>query len=297
MRFPGISFFENMVVDLGSEGEPPMQLNPHTGGKRDVRRLEVSEAEAEVHVHVVRERNWHVVDFSVPDLTEERVVPLHTARFADGAEAGHDSALGLPGSFRGEPATEREARLAAASECDREGKVGLWEWSRIAHVSDEGAVPAEMWGVYSESQERQIEEAFRAGEPGVTVSVGIRTYEVTFRGANGGRQEDKTMRKRRLVRRRVMTRERREAELAAGAATTQDPSLANGDCAICCTSFAETEAVPVVRLPGCNHCFHGACVQQLADERGTCPFCRAEVDWATALAPHARSLPRHRGYG
>merc|ERR1711879_1062521 len=58
-----------------------------------------------------------------------------------------------------------------------------------------------------------------------------------------------------------------------------------GECAVCFADFAETPTLPVVRLPDCGHCFHGACVQELADKRGLCPICRSTVNWKAAFRP------------
>lgn len=283
VRLAGLGgVFECLIVDLGRDSESPTQFNPLTGGRRDVRRLELAQESTQVSVHVIRERGWRVADFPVPNLTEERLLLLH-GDTPKGGDTGRGCRHGATDD------TGEKERLAAAEECDREGLVALWEWCRVpASAPDD--VPPDMWGVYGEEQDRAIELAFRAGASGVQISVGIRNYEVTFRGANGGRQEDKAMRKRRLVRRRAVTHEQREEALNAAAnETNENPELADGECAICCTAFAETAAVPVVRLPGCGHCFHGACVQHIADKRGTCPFCRAEVDWKVALTPQARA--------
>lgn len=289
VRLAGLGgVFECITIDLGTDDQSATQFNPMTGGRRDVRRAVVDEDQDEVEVHVVRERGWRLVDVAVPDLTEPRILRLgHRASAGGGGEDGRGARP--RGGPPVDPVAEREARLAAAESCDRAGLVGLWEWCRIpATEGDE--VPQDMWGVYGEDQDSAIEEAFRSGAPSVALSIGIRSYEVTFRGASGGRQEDKAMRKRRLVRRRQATATEREAALGAAACETNEET-ADGECAICCASFAETAAVPVVRLPDCGHCFHGACVQHIADRQGTCPFCRAEVDWAAALMPQARRVP------
>lgn len=273
VRLTGLGgLFECIVIDLGAG----TQHNPLTGGKRDVRRLVVRDDATEARVNVYRDRGWRIAENPVVEVTEERVLRL---RAADDEAGGGDA----------DEVEGREQRLAAAAACKRDGLVGLWEWCRVPAAEPEG-VPRDMWGVYSEEQDRAIEEAFCVGSPGVCVTIGIRNYEVTFCGTSGGRQEDRGMRKRRLVRRRLVQPAQREAELCAAVRETNaDPELADSECAICCASFAETAAIPVVRLPGCGHCFHGACVQHLADMRGTCPFCRAEVDWVTALAPCART--------
>merc|ERR1712211_171665 len=107
-------------------------------------------------------------------------------------------------------------------------------------------------------------------------------------GAGFARQVDEVLHKRRLVRRRMTMQQEclRALEPAA-------PEVARGQesCPICCVDFAESAAMPVLELPGCQHVFHTACAQQLADNGSTCPCCRAEVDWA-ALGLTARRRRR-----
>lgn len=270
VRLAGLGgIFECLVIDLGTDDDDlAIQVNPMTGGRRDVKRIIFPDGQAELQLHVCREKGWRFADFSVPGLTEARVVRL--------VEDG------------GPTEADKEARFAAAEACDRDGLRALWEWCKLP-VSDPHSVPEDMWAVYGEEHNQAIEDAFRVGAPSVQISIGIRNYEITFRGVSEGRQEDKAMRKRRLVRRRTVTPTEREFLLSTDTNATVDPDLADEECAICCVAFAETPAMPVVRLPGCGHCFHGACVQHIADKGGTCPFCRAEVDWAEALRPQARA--------
>merc|ERR1740139_2073657 len=125
-------------------------------------------------------------------------------------------------------------------------------------------------------------------KPSMPVSIGIRSYELIFETPEGGRQVDHAMKKRRFVRRRLVT-PKEQVEMLKSAASDEvvalSPELADMECAICADSFKDTPTVHVVKLAPCGHCFHGACVQHLADRRGTCPFCRGEVDWQAALAP------------
>jgi len=235
---------------------------------------------------VLHNRGWHMSE-SATDNTEDRMLDLNVAETGD-AILRHGSGGGwrMP---KEEPVAAKEARLGTVKACDEAGLVGIWEWSRtLGGKADE--VPPEMWGLYGEEQDAAIEKVFRTGEPSVQIAIGIRTYEITFHGANGGKQEDKAMKKRRLVRRQNVTSEnRKEALSAAAGETNADPGLADEECSICCDGFAETPSIPVVRLPGCGHCFHAPCIQHIADKRGPCPFCRAKVDWMEAMRPSGRT--------
>jgi len=280
--------FESIIVDLGSSDQQPSQLNPLTGGRRDVRRLLVPDGTPTTVVHIIKARGWRLAEFPVSDLTEERMLRILQDASPVAGSVGRAGSWRAGGCF--DPVADKEARLAAARACDQAGLVGLWEWCRTLDY-DPASVAADMWGNYGDEQDAVIEAAYRAGAPNVQISVGIRNYEIQFRGASGGRQEDKAMRKRRLIRRRAVTKEQRATSLEGPTAeTNENPELADQECAICCIPFAETAAVPVVRLPECGHVFHGACIQHIADRQGTCPFCRAQVDWVTALTPQARVL-------
>lgn len=281
--------FEHVGVDLGEGEDQPLQFNVQTGGRRDVRRVEVSQHDQEVVVHIVQERGWRIADFSAPGLTEERRASLA------GHPGGGDGGDGVPPSPSTKPFTavdevqEGADRAAQAAEDEKSGLVALWQWSKVANITDPESVPEELWGIYSEEQNTDIEAAYAAGNSQAAVGVGIRTYEISFRGLAGGRQVDKGMRKRRMVRRRAVTVAQRDAVLSADAAQVTNENIdLEADCAICVTCFAETPSVPVVTLPGCGHRFHGACIQQIADEGGLCPFCRATVDWDAALSLPAR---------
>merc|ERR1712196_400063 len=112
------------------------------------------------------------------------------------------------------------------------------------------------------SQNDDIEQAFRTQKPSIVISVGIRSYTIAFGPEQGfSRQVDSLLKKKRLVRRRLVSQEDCERLLQPAA-----PSVAYGEdtCAICCIEFFETASMPVVRLPRCGHTFHSACVQQLA---------------------------------
>jgi len=278
VRLAGLGgVFENIIVDLGGGDVLPTQRNTRSGGKRDVRRLCVPEEQQETRVHVKQDRGWRMAE-EAADQTEERVLRLH-----GGPLASREDQVHWPRRSGVDEAAERELRLATARACDRAGLVGLWEWCRIP-ASDPDGVPADMWGVYSDEQDSAIELAFRAGSPSVQITIGIRNYVITFFGESYGKQEDKAMRKRRLVRRQMVSQEKRQDALTAVAKVATEEA----ECGICCESFADTPAMPVVRL-SCGHAFHGACVQHIADKRGPCPFCRAKVDWRDAMTPQAHS--------
>lgn len=281
--------YESLAIDLGEL----QQVNHATRGKRDVRRYEVQSGATELTVTVVKERNWKIANFPVAGLTEERQVALNNFDEQGGslltAPAKRPEKVN-PARSPEEMAAELEARAAAIIDGDLAGFMALWEWCQLAGNAGEDA-PDEMWGIYAEDQDKTIEQAFRDGKPSIAVSVGIRSYEVVFDGASGGKQIDHALKKKRWVRRRLVSPRERDAAFkeASAAAEAETADLEECECAICCTGFRETPSMPVVRLPGCGHVFHGACVQHLADKKGLCPFCRAEVDWVTAFAPKARN--------
>merc|ERR1711974_124784 len=145
---------------------------------------------------------------------------------------------------------------------------------------DLSAIPAEKWGTYSEAQNAAVEEAFRSGRPSVKTCIGIREYEIIFDGPSSAQQVDHKLKKRRLVRRRLVTPDERERSCRALCNSEETGDLA---CSICVSTFAETPTVPRVKLPECGHIFHCVCIQHVADKRGQCPLCRSEVDWLAAF--------------
>eukprot|EP00913_Durusdinium_trenchii_P032840 g30744.t1 len=164
---------------------------------------------------------------------------------------------------------DRGWRISDDHVADIQGLVGLWEWCRDAETHNPGRLAADRWA---------IELAFRNGAKHAEIAVGIRSYEVLFEGASmAGKQVDKRRKKRRFVRRRAVQMEEREAALQSVESAVAAAS--DAECVICAESFADTYAMPVVRLRECGHIFHGACVQDLADRRKTCPYCRAQVNW------------------
>lgn len=262
---------EQVVVDVGMFGHP-VQRNPLTHGKRDVRRLEVPLGAVELTVSVHKERAYRITDTVIPGVTEERTVSL---------SAGSENI----GTHIGEPkerAPQDWAQQVAAAA--QPGTVGLWEWCRSARFDGLTSVPDSCWGVYGGEQNEEIEAAFLRGEPSVAVCIGIRSYSIVFDTVASGRQVDHQFRKKRHIRRRVMTLGQRAEVLRAAveALGTQDSNMVDEDCAICFSSFSGTPHMPVVRTR-CGHCFHGACVQHQADQQSTCPLCRADVDWAVVM--------------
>lgn len=268
-------FYDGAVVELERtrSGRPEQKTRR---GRRDVRRLEVPRRAKEVVVRVIKESRWKIADDGDEShATEERRTQL----------LGHEHipAKEVPGtrSMRDDGAAlETRAEVVAAG--GAAGHVGLWEWCRAVLVPDSldelGQLSGELWGLYLESQNEEIETAFRDGKHSVKIVIGIRTYEIVFDTAEYGRQLDHAMRKRRHVRRRLMPpadrdMRFREASRAAAGGTT------GHECAICCSTFEETPTLPTIQLPACSHIFHSACIQHVADKKGRCPLCRTEVDW------------------
>jgi hypothetical protein len=93
-------------------------------------------------------------------------------------------------------------------------------------------------------------------------------------------QIDHRLRKRRPVRRTLMAPAERDRRLSTGSYVPDDGE--DTECSMCLSTYAETPTIEVVRL-GCGHKFHCLCVQHIADAKGQCPLCRAEVDWKSIL--------------
>lgn len=156
----------------------------------------------------------------------------------------------------------------------------LWQWCREAGPGlDVNSLDESAWGEYGEEENAAIEEAWRAGQSRLQITLGVRTYEIRLNSdRETGCQVDVGNRKKRRIRRRVLsTREELEA-LLRRAPNGNTRSVET--CPICCLEFAETAVMPTVELPCCNHALHQVCGQQLADENQGCPMCRATVDWA-----------------
>merc|ERR1712182_175269 len=107
-------------------------------------------------------------------------------------------------------------------------------------------------------------------KPYAEITVGIRNYRIIFGPEkNFARQEDATLKKRRLVRRRLLPVEERAVALQG---LTNASASSSGECAICFADFEETAAMPVLKLPDCGHVFHTACLTQIADSGKSCPL-------------------------
>eukprot|EP00439_Symbiodinium_sp_Y106_P030187 s3877_g3.t1 len=206
--------YETLVVELGGDGQPPVQKR-QGGGKRDVRRYLLPNGEVKVHLY--HQRGWRISDEVVPGVTEERIVPLR-----DLAQQLMASAAAPPppppdrreflGNFRHPTAEDLEERAANIEREDAAGLLGLWEWCKLPETQDPGSLSPDMWAVYSADNNQEIEQAFRDGAVKASIAIGIRSYEVMFEGALGsGKQVDTRHKKRRFVRRRAVSAEEREA--------------------------------------------------------------------------------------
>mmetsp|Transcript_55448 Transcript_55448/g.154514 ORF Transcript_55448/g.154514 Transcript_55448/m.154514 type:complete len:332 (-) Transcript_55448:280-1275(-) len=268
--------------------DPPQQLT--TRGQRDVRRMEIPAGTADIHILTAWEGAWRIEDVAIEAFADtalmsseraiiEQTLAVSEDQMVDAAEAvaSDDPSTQASSSQEGAPPV-----LFAGAEDEF---VGLWEWCLVAGVGDAEGVPDMYWGVYSEAQNESIEAAFLDGASEVEVTIGVQSYTIFFDRQGGGQQVDASCRKVRRVRRRCLhPREKELALRCASEAATAACKNVEGDCAICFADFADTPAMPVVHLPGCGHRFHGACVQQQADSHGTCPLCRADVDWREAYA-------------
>lgn len=281
-------FYDNATIEFASEEPRIEHLQRTATGKRDVRRIEAPAHSREVTVSVVRERGWRIVEFAVPGVTEPRRIDVSSVPVCGGHGAPTVSSFSAASSSQ-----DVAARKRSLAETDAKGLVGIWEWCRIPGPPDPSSVPDRDWGVYTEEQNTLLENSYRAGLASVTLELGIRTYDIFFvdhKYPDYSCQSDSVLRKRRYVRRRKVPPGERDSALAAASAA--GGMMMKGDeeeeCAICFSSFAETATMPVVRLPGCGHTFHGACARQLADKKAQCPMCRADVDWHVAFGPSTR---------
>jgi len=265
---------KTVIFDGGtSHGNKPIQRSS-AGGARDVRRIR--SGDAEISIHVYRERGWRIADECVPGVTQEK--KIHVVQQLDVAASSTEDGLSIA------------CRTAAAASAAK-GMEGLWEWCQILGAKDISQVPSDQWGLYTEEHNTAIEKAFAAGEPSVQICIGIRTYDIIFSGPTSGKQVDTKLRKRRQVRRCEVPKGEVSQRLEEAISNMQFTNSADASletCAVCYCDFADTPTMPTVQLPGCGHRFHGACVQQLADQRETCPLCRADVDWNAAFASVGR---------
>lgn len=292
LRGCGSSILDGATIEFGAFGD---EADNHTqkmqnGGRRDVRRIEAAAGATEIVVHVGRERSWRLVNESIPGVTEERRVDI--SHLPACQRSGSAGANGLsPARGSSDPAA-KELREKVVADGDARGLVGVWEWCRLPEPPDLLSLPNDAWGQYSEDQNSSIEAAFRAGHSSLELSIGIRQYQLIIDTPSTGRQVDRGLKKRRHVRRRLVSSSELR-ELMAAAADEAASARGNGnfsdeDCPICCSAFSETSTMPVVQLPGCGHRFHGACIQQVADKKGQCPLCRSDVDWKAVFGSMGR---------
>lgn len=302
----GGDFYETAFVDMGdrARGRWPTQKTS-TGRRRDVRRVEIPPeiAEAaedpEVILHVKHDRGWRIADVAIPGVTEEQRVVVPEPQDVCPPIGSSASASREPRTPTREPRDrtksdwsamlhrqinpeELELREAFVQQCPR-GYVAIWEWCKAAEARDINAVSVDSWGMYGEEHSKIIEDSFRRGDAVISINIGIRSYTIAFDAVAGhGRQIDVALKKRRFVRRTMVSVAERAASLEAAAAALEAMAEADEECAVCYATFGETPTLPAVVLP-CNHRFHGVCVQQLADKGGPCPCCRAEVNWRAIL--------------
>eukprot|EP00401_Gymnodinium_catenatum_P042189 CAMPEP_0117460598 /NCGR_PEP_ID=MMETSP0784-20121206/2090_1 /TAXON_ID=39447 /ORGANISM="" /LENGTH=434 /DNA_ID=CAMNT_0005254275 /DNA_START=15 /DNA_END=1317 /DNA_ORIENTATION=+ len=236
-------FYDKATVEFEKtrSGRPEQRTGK---GSRDVRRLLVSHDTKEIAIHVVKESRWRASDEVVPG-AEFRCTPLL------GHEPIPDDEIVGERTMTEDP-TQQE-RIEAANAGTAKGLVGLWEWCRSTrlHVQELNNVPPQEWGLYVESQNATIEEAFKAGRPSAKIVIGIRAFEIVFDGAEHGRQVDHSFRKMRHVRRRLLTSSERNTEFeqaAKAAASSAVSNLGDNECAICCSSFEETPTIAHVHL-------------------------------------------------
>mmetsp|Transcript_87635 Transcript_87635/g.228675 ORF Transcript_87635/g.228675 Transcript_87635/m.228675 type:complete len:412 (+) Transcript_87635:136-1371(+) len=158
----------------------------------------------------------------------------------------------------------------------------LWEWCKTTRVRPATSVElsSDGWGVYTKVQNADIEAAFQEGKTNVEITIGVRTFLITFQApvecGMFAYQEDLNLHRRRLVRRRILLGDDCEQALTPPAPvhTRDEDSFA-----ICTEQFCGTSALPTLELPGCQHVLHTACLLPLAMNKATCPFCHADEDW------------------
>lgn len=267
--------FCGAVVFLNRDSELPLAIQRTSRGRRDVHRLELRTADTEsltvTLFGVQTARGWRIASATDPSAEQ-----LHADIPPDAiCTCKPQSAINM--SLR---STEISSAIAVASAIPREGEAVLWEWClQVTHDVD--SLPKDAWGVYSPDLNNEIEAAYQEGASTVNVQVGVREFQIIFGEAFGhpgtARQVDQVYRKKRHVRRRLVSVAERDEKLQAAPEEDKDAT-----CAICFQEFADTRAMPSLRLRECNHRFHAACVQNLIDTAKPCPYCRCDVDWNSA---------------
>jgi hypothetical protein len=176
---------------------------------------------------------------------------------------------------------EPEAEMPTMSPPAEESCRALWQWCREAGPGlDVNSLAESCWGEYGEEQNTAIENALRAGQSRLQITLGVRTFEVRISpNRETGWQVDVGNRKKRRIRRKVLSTPEELEALLRRSPLARTRSVET--CVICCLEFAETAVMPTVELPCCNHTLHQVCCQQLADGDQGCPMCRATIDWTS----------------
>lgn len=208
-----------------------------------------------------------------------------------GGDVVHEHALTIEAAFVRD--------CCDSTNADAEEYVPVWQWNRRTHNTTHAHEPSIFhvqdahWQSYAENVCRRLTEHFRPAQeaqqsggggatvpsPPLDITIGCRTYQIVpLPGGVFAKQVDVFNNKMRLVRCKFMTA--RDASAMRAAITTDTV----GECALCLEDFAATAEMPSVALP-CHHAFHAACIQQIADQYGACPLCRATPDdWALVMA-------------
>lgn len=288
----GVSF-GGAIVSLNDAGELPVAIQRTSRGRRDVHRFEIHGSDVEpwtVTTHgILTERGWRLVRSTEPGAEALSVdVPLDaTLKLCSGAKQARpdsQSALSMASATGG----SSSAASAAVATVD-EG-VALWEWCMHAtHSAND--LPDDAWGVYGLELNEEIETAYQSAAKTVDINVGVRQYQIVFGDAFGlpgtARQVDQLYKKKRHVRRRIVSIAQRDTRLrhigeGNTEATNADVEDKEATCAICFQEFADTRAMPSIKLRECGHKFHAACCQNLIDAAKPCPYCRCNVNWKIA---------------
>lgn len=279
--------FCGAIVSMNQDGvdEGPLAIQRTSRGRRDVQRFEILREGAQaVTVHGIRtHKGWRLTSGDEPGAEElSNDIPPDAALSLTAHQLGFPTLQGASsvGSAGYPSASVTFAHRAPRDLSVAKGSVALWEWCRhVTHNVD--VLPNDAWGVYSQEINDEIETAYQAGTESLEIEVGVRKYEIIFGDAFGypgtARQVDQVYRKKRHVRRRVVSEGEREERLRP--VELQDDEAI---CAICCQGFAETRVMPLLKVRECGHTFHAACVQNLVDTGAPCPYCRGNVDWQSA---------------
>eukprot|EP00746_Dinoflagellata_sp_MGD_P076986 gnl/MRDRNA2_/MRDRNA2_30940_c0_seq1.p1 gnl/MRDRNA2_/MRDRNA2_30940_c0~~gnl/MRDRNA2_/MRDRNA2_30940_c0_seq1.p1 ORF type:complete len:394 (-),score=83.19 gnl/MRDRNA2_/MRDRNA2_30940_c0_seq1:108-1289(-) len=270
--------------NLGGGGEVPTAIQRTSRGRRDVQRSEFLSGDSHpmtVAVHGVRtERGWRMTKDDDPHAEEL------SAGFAPGMALTVDTRLPVTQIVSACTGTSASSAApagdptAAQRLSPGDGEAALWEWCR--HVTQSiDSLPDDAWGVYAGDINGEIEAAYLQDAESIEIEVGVRKYQIVFGEAFGqpgtARQIDQVYRKRRHVRRRIVSVIEWDEKFQPAETEGED-----AECAICFQEFAETRTMPVLKTRECGHRFHAACIQNLIDTGAPCPYCRCNVDWKNA---------------